>query len=133
MTVVTRKVSAAHATPAMPRGAARAVLNGVMTMLKTLAAVAAGIVLVTIAFAKFARGIPTSAIGRTSPTTLDRHRASHRTFLAKSVRHCRQTLPVVAFPKGVQGSVRTSVNRNQEDNNAQKMCGVERRKRADGR
>ena len=58
MTVVTRNVSAAHATPAMPRGAARAVLNGVMTMLKTLAAVAAGIVLVTIAFAKFARGIP---------------------------------------------------------------------------
>lgn len=58
MTVVTRKVSAGHATPAMPRGAALAVLNGVMTMLKTLAAVAAGIVLVTIAFAKFARGIP---------------------------------------------------------------------------
>jgi hypothetical protein len=29
-----------------------------MTMLKTLAAVAAGIALVTIAFAKFARGIP---------------------------------------------------------------------------
>ena len=57
MTVVTQ-VSAAHATPAMPRGAARAVLNGVMTMLKTLAAVAAGIVLVTIAFAKAARGAP---------------------------------------------------------------------------
>ena len=57
MTVVTRKVSAAHATPAMPSAQAR--VNGVMTMLiKTLAAVAAGIVLVTIAFAKFARGIP---------------------------------------------------------------------------
>ena len=58
MTVVTRNVSAAHATPAMPRGAARAVLNGVMTMLKTLAAVAAAIALATIAFAKAARGIP---------------------------------------------------------------------------
>ena len=58
MTVHTRKVSAAHGTPAMPRGAAGAVLNGVMTMLKTLAAVAAATVLVTIAFAKFARGIP---------------------------------------------------------------------------
>ena len=58
MTVVTHKFPPAHATPAMPRGTARAVLNGVMTMLKTLAAVAAGIVLVTIAFAKFARGIP---------------------------------------------------------------------------
>ena len=58
MTVVTRKVSAAHATPAMPRGAARAVLNGVMTMLKTLAAVAAAIALATIAFAKAARGAP---------------------------------------------------------------------------
>lgn len=58
MTVVTRKVSAGHATPAMPGGATLAVLNGVMTMPKTLAAVAAGIVLVTIAFAKFARGIP---------------------------------------------------------------------------
>ena len=58
MPVVTRKVSAAHAISAMPRGAARAVLNGVMTMLKTLAAAAAGIVLVTIAFAEFARGIP---------------------------------------------------------------------------
>ena len=58
MTVVTRNVSAARANPAMPRGAVRAVLNGVMTMLKALAAVAAGIVLVTIAFAKFARGIP---------------------------------------------------------------------------
>ena len=57
MTVVTRKVSAAHATPAMPRGATPVALGGV-TMLKTLAAVAAGIVLVTIAFAKFARGIP---------------------------------------------------------------------------
>ena len=56
MTVVTRSVSAAHATPAMPSAQAR--VNGVMTMLKTLAAVAAGIVLVTIAFAKFARGIP---------------------------------------------------------------------------
>ena len=58
MTVVTRKVSAAHAPPAMPRGAAGAVLNRVMAMLKTLAAVAAGIMLVTIAFAKAARGIP---------------------------------------------------------------------------
>ena len=58
MTVVTRSVSAAHATPAMPRGAARAVLNGVMTMLKTLAAVAAAIALATIAFAKAARGAP---------------------------------------------------------------------------
>ena len=58
MTVLTRKISAAHATPAMHRGAARGVLNGVMTMLKTLAAVAAGIVLVTIAVAKFATGIP---------------------------------------------------------------------------
>ena len=58
MTVVTRKVSAAHATPAMPRGAARAVLNGVMTMLKTLAAVAAAIALATIAFANTARGGP---------------------------------------------------------------------------
>jgi hypothetical protein len=57
MTVVTRSVSAAHATPAMPRGAARAVLNGVMTMLiKTLAAVAAAIALATIAFAEAARG-----------------------------------------------------------------------------
>ena len=58
MTVVTRNVSAAHATPAMPRGAARAVLNGVMTMLKTLAGVAAAIALATIAFAKAARGGP---------------------------------------------------------------------------
>ena len=58
MTVVTQ-VSAAHATPAMPRGAARAVLNGVMTMLiKTFAAVAAAIPLATIAFAKAARGAP---------------------------------------------------------------------------
>ena len=57
MTVVTHKFP--PRTPlAMPRGAARAVLNGVMTMLKTLAAVAAGIVLVTIAFAKAARGPP---------------------------------------------------------------------------
>ena len=58
MTVVTRKVSVAHATPAMPRGDARAVLDGVMTMLKTLSAVAAAIVLATIAFAKAARGAP---------------------------------------------------------------------------
>ena len=57
MTVATHKFPP-RTTPAMPRGAARAVLNGVMTTLKTLAAVAAGIVLVTIAFAKFARGIP---------------------------------------------------------------------------
>ena len=57
MTVVTHNVSAAHATPAMPSAQAR--VSGVMTMLiKTLAAVTAGIVLVTIAFAKFARGIP---------------------------------------------------------------------------
>ena len=56
MTVVTRSVSAAHATPAVPSAQAR--VNGVMTMLKTLAAVAAGVVLVTIAFAKYARGIP---------------------------------------------------------------------------
>ena len=59
MTVVTHNVSAAHATPAMPSAAARAVLNGVMTMLiKTLAAVAAAIALATIAFAKAARGAP---------------------------------------------------------------------------
>ena len=58
MTVVTHKFPPRTPLPLCPRGAARAVLNGVMTMLKTLAAVAAGIVLVTIAFAKFARGIP---------------------------------------------------------------------------
>ena len=57
MTVVTRNVSAAHATPAMPSAQAR--VNGVMTMLiKTLAAVAAAIALATIAFAKAARGAP---------------------------------------------------------------------------
>ena len=36
----------------------RAVLNGVMTLLKTLAAVAAATALATIAFAKAARGAP---------------------------------------------------------------------------
>ena len=57
MTVVTRNVSAAHATPAMPSAQAR--VNGVMTVLiRTLAAVADAIALATIAFAKFARGIP---------------------------------------------------------------------------
>ena len=57
MTVVTRNVSAAHATPAMPSAHAR--VNGVMTMLiKTLAAVAAAIALATIAFAEAARGAP---------------------------------------------------------------------------
>ena len=57
MTVVTRNVSAAHATPAMPSAQAR--VNGVMTMLiKTLAAVATAIALVTIALAKAARGAP---------------------------------------------------------------------------
>ena len=57
MTVVARKVSAAHATPAMPSGQAR--VNGVMTMLiKTLAAVADAIALATIAFAEAARGAP---------------------------------------------------------------------------
>ena len=39
-------------------GAAQAVQNGVMTMLKTLAAVAAATALATIAFAKAARGAP---------------------------------------------------------------------------
>ena len=57
MTVVTHKFPP-RTTPAMPRGAARAVLNGVMTMLKTLAAVAAATALATIAFAKAARGAP---------------------------------------------------------------------------
>lgn len=57
MTVVTRNVSAAHATPAMP--SAQAPVNGVMTMLiKTLAAVAAAIALATIAFAEAARAAP---------------------------------------------------------------------------
>ena len=63
MTVGTRNDSAAHATPAMPsadqrRGAAWAVRNGVVTMLKTVEAVAAVIALATISFAKAARGAP---------------------------------------------------------------------------
>ena len=58
MTVVTHKFPPRTPLPLCPEMPHGLSLNGVMTMLKTLAAVAAGTVLVTIAFAKFARGIP---------------------------------------------------------------------------
>ncbi len=58
MTVVTRKCPPRTPLPVCPQVPHGPFLNGVMIVLKTLTAVAAGIVLVTIAFAKFARGIP---------------------------------------------------------------------------